>query len=166
MIGLGPNMLLPHPLLSLLILAIWLLLWDAFSLGLLAFGLVISVLLPVFARRFWPDAPRVQNFRLLAEYLVVFAYDILVANLNVARMIVQPNSSLKPTFLEIPLDIEHPFLITVLANTISLTPGTVSSNVTGDRSMLLVHCFHCEDPDEEIDTIKRRYEDRLEEIFA
>jgi multicomponent K+:H+ antiporter subunit E len=166
MIGLGPNMLLPHPLLSLTILAIWFLLWDGFSLGLLALGLVISVALPLFTRRFWPDAPEVRSYWKLAEYLVVFGYDILVANLNVAWLIVQPNSTLKPTFLEIPLDIEHPFLITVLANTISLTPGTVSSNVTGDRGMLLVHCFHCEEPDEQIDTIKARYEDRLEEIFA
>lgn len=164
MIRIGPKML-PHPLLSLTILAIWLLLWDAFSIGLLAMGLILSVLVPVFARRFWPDAPRVRSFRKLFVYAVVFAWDIFVANLQVASLILRPNSSLKPTFLEIPLDIDHPFLITILANTISLTPGTVSSNVAGDRGTLLVHCLHCDDPDEEIATIKRRYEDRLEEIF-
>ena len=164
MIRIGPQML-PHPLLSLLILAIWLLLWDGFSAGLMVTGLIMSVLVPVFARRFWPDAPQIRNYKTLVVYLVVFAYDIIIANLNVASLILRPNSSLRPTFLEIPLDVDHPFLITILANTISLTPGTVSANVSGDRATLLVHCLDCDDPDEEIATIKRRYEDRLEEIF-
>ncbi len=157
--------MLPHPLLSLTILAIWLLLWDGFSLGLLVLGTAIALVIPVFARRFWPDAPKVNSYATLFEYLGLFVWDILIANLNVAWLIVQPNSSLRPTFLEIPLDIDHPFLITILANTISLTPGTVSSNVAGDRSVLLVHCLDCEDPDDEIARIKARYEDRLEEIF-
>lgn len=160
------EILLPHPLLSLSIVGIWLLLWDAFSVGLLLIGTILAVAIPIFARRFWPDAPGVRNPWMLTVYIVVFSWDVIVANLNVARLILSPNDSLRPTFLEIPLDIDHPFLITVLANTISLTPGTVSSNVAGDRSALLVHCLDCEDPDEEIDRIKRRYEDRLEEIFA
>lgn len=158
--------LLPHPVLSILILAIWSLLWEPMTVGLLVLGLIAALGLPIFARRFWPDSPEVRNFSALAVYLVVFLWDVLVANINVAILIASPNSSLRPTFLEIPLDIDHPFLITILANTISLTPGTVSSNVAGDRSALLVHCLDCEDPDEEIARIKKRYEDRLEEIFA
>jgi len=164
MIAIGPKML-PHPLLSLLIFAIWLLLWGPVTAKVLLGGLILSLVLPVFARRFWPDAPRVRNFPTLVAYLGLFAWDVVVANLNVARLIIQPNDSLRPTFLEIPLEIDHPFLIAILANTISLTPGTVSSNVSGDRSTLLVHCLDCEDPDEAIARIKRRYEDRLEEIF-
>ena len=158
--------LLPHPVLSLTILAIWGLLWEETTLGILLLDLVIAIGTPIFARRFWPDAPRVRNFRALIVYSAIFAWDILVANLNVASLILRPNDSLDPTFLEIPLDIDHPFLITVLAHTISLTPGTVSSNVSGDRSTLLVHCLDCEDPEREIERIKARYEDRLEEIFA
>ena len=157
--------LVPHPILSAVTLAVWLLLWDGFSAGLVMMGLVVSLTLPHFAHRFWPDAPEVKNFRVLLVYTVVFLWDILVANISVAILIMKPTSSLRPTFLEIPLDVEHPFLITLLANTISLTPGTVSTNVSGDRRTLLVHCLDCEDPDEEIATIKERYEDRLEEIF-
>jgi multicomponent K+:H+ antiporter subunit E len=160
------NSLVPHPILSAITLGVWLLLWNSVSSGLVLMGLVVALTLPHFAHRFWPDAPRVRNFRTLAVYVVVFAWDILVANINVAILIMKPNKSLRPTFLEIPLDVDHPFLITILANTISLTPGTVSTNISGDRSTLLVHCLDCEDPDEEIATIKARYEDRLEEIFA
>ena len=160
------NRLLPHPILSVITLGVWLLLWNSASVGLVLMGLVVSLTLPHFANRFWPDSPRVTSYPALFGYMSVFAWDIIVANLNVAVLIMKPNSSLRPTFLEIPLDVEHPFLITMLANTISLTPGTVSTNVSGDRSMLLVHCLDCEDPDEEVADIKARYEDRIEEIFA
>lgn len=157
--------IVPHPILSIATIVVWLLLWNTFAPGTFLLGLVVAVLLPLFARRFWPDAPRVQNFGALVTYSLLFAWDILVANLNVARLILMPNDTLRPTFLEIPLDIDHPFLITILANTISLTPGTVSSNVSGDDSALLVHCLDCADPDEEIERIKTRYEDRLERIY-
>lgn len=157
--------IVPHPILTAASLVVWLLLWHSYDASTLLLGLLVAVVLPLFARRFWPDAPRVQNFGALVSYSALFAWDILVANLNVARLILMPNDTLRPTFLEIPLDIDHPFLITILANTISLTPGTVSSNVSGDNSALLVHCLDCADPDEEIDRIKRRYEDRLERIY-
>jgi multicomponent K+:H+ antiporter subunit E len=157
--------IVPHPILSITIFVIWLLLWDAASLGLVAMGAFVAFVLPLFARRFWPDAPRVIKYRTLLVYTAVFVWDIIVANVNVAILILKPNSSLDPTFLEIPLDIDHPFLITILANTITLTPGTVSVNVAGNYETLLVHCLDCEDPDDEIAKIKSRYEDRLEDIF-
>jgi len=157
--------MVPHPILSLLVLAVWLLLWKSLSPGTIALGMIAAVALPIFARRFWPDAPGVQRLAPLFTYLAVFARDIFVANIEVAISVVLPNSKLRPTFLEIPLEIDHPFLITILANTISLTPGTVTTNVAGDRGHLLVHCLDCEDPDEEIRIIKERYESRLQEIF-
>ncbi len=157
--------LFPHPILSVIIFAVWLLLWNQVTIGYVTLGVITALTLPLFARRFWPDSPRVIRYGPLLTYGVVFLWDIIVANVNVAILILKPNSSLEPTFLEIPLDIEHPFLITILANTITLTPGTVSSNVAGDYQTLLVHCLDCEDPDEEIARIKARYEDRLEEIF-
>ena len=156
----------PHPILSLVILGTWLLMWGVYTLGLFLLGLIVALAVPVFVRRFWPDAPKVTSYATLFVYIAVFLWDVIAANLNVAVLVLKPNTSIKPTFLEIPLDIEHPFLIMVLANTISLTPGTVSSNVAGDRSKLLVHCLDCEDPDREIERIKERYEDRLEEVFG
>lgn len=155
----------PHPILSLVVLGVWLLLWDTLSPGTIALGCIVAVVSPIFARRFWPDSPKVQRIGPVFAYLGIFVRDILIANIGVAISVVLPNSRLQPTFLEIPLEIDHPFLITILANTISLTPGTVTTNVAGDRDHLLVHCLDCEDPEEEIRNIKERYEDRLQEIF-
>ena len=69
------------------------------------------------------------------------------------------------TLVSIPLDLRTPEAITVLAGTITMTPGTVSSDVAADGRSLLVHCLDAPDPDAVRDEIKQRYERRLKEIF-
>ena len=73
--------------------------------------------------------------------------------------------TIEQTYLEIPLDLVEPEAITILAGTITLTPGTVSADLSDEGHSLLVHVLHTEDPDAERDTIKSRYERRLKEIF-
>jgi multicomponent K+:H+ antiporter subunit E len=66
----------------------------------------------------------------------------------------------------VPLELQQPFAITLLASIISLTPGTVSANLSGDRRSLLVHDLDVEDADETaVQRIKQRYEKPLMEIF-
>ena len=122
--------------------------------------------LPLYTNRFWPNAPKVQKFGALFKYIAVFLYDVVVANLQVAWWILLPQRKLRPRFIFIPLTVDHPFVITVFASTISLTPGTVSAHVSGDRKMLIVHSLNCADDAALVDEIKRRYEEPLMEIFG
>ncbi|CAG0909813.1 unnamed protein product, partial [Cyprideis torosa] len=64
-----------------------------------------------------------------------------------------------------PLDICSPVGISILANTISLTPGTVSCELTADHKMLLIHSLHVDDIDASIEEMKKRYERPLMEIL-
>ncbi|HKK99543.1 MAG TPA: Na+/H+ antiporter subunit E, partial [Desulfotignum sp.] len=75
-------------------------------------------------------------------------------------------SRLRPRFLEIPLDTQDPMVITILASVISLTPGTVSAEVSKDRQTLIVHGLDVADEKTAIHTIKTRYEAPLKEIFS
>ena len=75
------------------------------------------------------------------------------------------NKDMRPTWITVPLDLRSPEAITVLAGTITMTPGTVSADVAADGSSLLVHCLDATDPDAVRDDIKQRYERRLREIF-
>ena len=67
--------------------------------------------------------------------------------------------------MTVPLDLTSPEAITVLAGTITMTPGTVSAMLSADSSAILVHCLHTDDPEGVRDDIKKRYEWRLKEIF-
>lgn len=156
----------PKPILSVLLLMLWCLAQMSFSPGNLIMGALLGFFVPLYTTRFWPDAPKVRRFGALFRYIVVFLYDVLIANLQVAWWILLPQERLRPRFIYIPLEIDHPFVITVFASTISLTPGTVSAHVSGDRKMLIVHSLNCEDDDALVQEIKNRYELPLKEIFG
>ena len=97
--------------------------------------------------------------------MVVVLYDIVVANVSVAIKVLGPLRSLRPGFVELPLELEDDFAIALLASTISLTPGTVSADVSPDRRTLLVHALDVDDAAALVAEIKQRYERPLKEIF-
>jgi multicomponent K+:H+ antiporter subunit E len=158
--------LLPHPLLTLLLVAIWQMLVNYVSLGTLVFGLILGILIPLLTAPYWPDRPRLKNPAMIVEFILVVLWDIVVANVSVAKIILfKRNEDMRPTWVTVPLDLRSPEAITVLAGTITMTPGTVSADVAADGRSLLVHCLDAADPDAVRDDIKQRYERRLREIF-
>lgn len=158
--------LLPHPALSVLVGVVWMLLVNEWSPGGLFLAVIAAVLLPLATSRFWPDRPRIRFGRTAAIYLGVVLLDILIANFQVAWVILtRRNRDLRARWLVVPLELRSPEAITVLAGTISLTPGTVTSDVSADGRALLVHALDVADPEAEVARIKARYEARLLEVF-
>jgi len=158
--------LLPHPALSALLLVVWMLLVNEFTIGALFLAVVFSVLVPLLTGRFWPDRPRVRFGPDMAAYLAVVLFDIVVANFQIAWIILtRRNRDLRSHWLVVPVELRSAEAITVLAGTISLTPGTVSADVSADGRALLVHALDVADPEAEVARIKQRYETRLLKVF-
>ena len=158
--------LVPHPLLSVTLLLVWVALANEVSTGSIALGLVLGLVVPVATGPFWPDRPRVGRPLKIVEYTLVVLYDIVVANLQVARLILMvPNDRLRSRYVTIPLELTSPEAITVLAGTITMTPGTLSAELAADGRALLVHGLDVPDPEALVAEIKSRYEARLLEIF-
>lgn len=158
--------ILPHPVLSLILVVLWLMLSQDVKVGSVLMAIVLAVSIPLFTRKFWPERPTIRSWGTLIKFMPLFLWDVLVANLRVAWLIVNVTHEVRPYWLVIPLDVQNPHGITTLANVISLTPGTVSAEVGADRKTLLVHALDVADPDEEIATIKQRYERPIMEIFG
>jgi multicomponent K+:H+ antiporter subunit E len=157
--------LLPHPLLSVILLVIWLLLVNELSIGHLLLGALLGWAVPLYTARFWPDQVQVRRPLLLLRLIGVVLYDILVANLTVARLILGRQERLQPAFVVLPLALRNELAISLLANTVSLTPGTVSAYLSADRRCLIIHSLHTTAPGELLATIRRRYETPLKEIL-
>jgi multicomponent K+:H+ antiporter subunit E len=157
---------LPHPLLTVTLTVIWLLLANRFSVGGLLVGLLLGLSIPHLTARFWPDRPHVRNYGKALAYVLLVIYDIIVANLQVAWIILfrRPHS-LDTCWLCVPLELSNPEAITVFAGTITMTPGTVSCDLSADGRALLVHCLDAPDRAAAVRAIKARYESRLKEIF-
>jgi multicomponent K+:H+ antiporter subunit E len=158
--------ILPHPLLTLTLVVVWQMLVNYVSLGTLVFGLILGIVIPLITAAYWTDRPRLKNPAMIVEFVLVVLWDIVVANVVVAKTILfTRNAAMRPTWVTVPLDLRTPEAITVLAGTITMTPGTVSSDIAADGRSLLVHCLNAPDPDAVVAEIKHRYERRLKEIF-
>lgn len=157
---------LPHPVMTLVLIGVWCALVNTVTLNALVFGAILGVALPIFTRAYWPEVPKLKNPRMIVEYILVVLWDIVLANIQVARIILfKPNDQLQPCWITIPLELRSPEAVTILAGTITMTPGTVSCDLSQDGHSLLVHCLDAPEPEAVVDEIKSRYERRLKEIF-
>nr|KAJ9619775.1 hypothetical protein H2204_012537 [Knufia peltigerae] len=128
---------------------------DSFTLGQFLLGLLLGVVIPLFAARLDREFARIGTLRPLPKLLLVTLWDILMSNIRVAIQVLGPEKNIHPGFIWLPLDIANIHGIAALTSMITLTPGTVSAALSDDRKFLLVHVLHLEDPQELIDTIKR-----------
>lgn len=156
---------LPHPLLTPCLVLLWLLLVNSAAPGQIVLGLVLGWSIPFFTSRFWPDQVRIRKPLTLMRFVGVVLWDIVVANFIVARLILGRPQSLRPAFVAVPLDLEFDLAISLLASTITLTPGTLSALLSADRKTLLVHALDVADQAELVASIKQRYERPLKEVF-
>lgn len=159
------NRLLPHPALSFMLLVIWLLLANELSVGQLVLGAVLALGVPLYTARFWPDEVKLRNPRAMLRFIRVVLRDIVVANIAVAHLVVRRPAQVRPAFLEMPLKLRTEVGISVLAATISLTPGTVSAFLSADRRTLIIHSLDTSDAAALIGDIRERYETPLMEIL-
>lgn len=157
--------LLPKPFLSFFLLTLWVLLFNSIEPGVLILGALFAWFIPFLFRKAAPNFAKVKRPDLAVVYFFILLHDIVVANFKVAAMIIGKPRSIKPALFVFPLDMKEELPVTLLASTITLTPGTVSCEITRGRKGILIHAFSEENPDDLINTIRNRYERRLKEIF-
>lgn len=121
-------------------------------------GIVFALPVAYFGRAFFPgrtDVGRlVRATPLVVRYLGFFFTELLVANVTVARLVIDPRATLHPGVVDVPLRVETPAAVTVIANSISLTPGTLSLDYDDDANEVRVHAVDISDADAIVDTIR------------
>lgn len=93
-------------------------------------------------------APKIIGF------IAFFIYDLVKANMRVAYDVVTPTHKMRPGVVAIPLTVDTDAEITILANLISVTPGTLSLDVSSDRKVLYIHAMYIDSEHELEDSIK------------
>jgi len=167
---------LPTPYRSVMLFVVWLLLNQSIEAVHLFFGVVLALLIPLLIQRFRDPQPVIERPLLALRYMLRVLADIVVANAQVAVLILGPKRRLNPAFVKVPLDLQHELPITIRASTVSMTPGTVSAEVLPStesikpgeplpQRWLLIHVLNLTDEAALIDSIKQRYEAPLKEIF-
>lgn len=157
--------LLPHPVLALTLLAVWLLLTQSVSPGQILLGAAVALLASQALAALGPPSPRFGRLQPIWRLMVTVAGDVVRSNLAVARIILHPRRARIAGFVSLPLELASPHGLAVLALIITATPGTLWVDLDRRNGTLLIHVLDLVDEEEWISLIKRRYEALLLEIF-
>lgn len=158
--------LLPYPLLTASLLAMWLLL-NGLSLGHVLLGSAIAIAASNVTAALGPAKPRIKRWYLLPKLVAIVVADIWRSNIAVAWLIIRPSHSRRVSgFVVVPLELRHPTGLAILACIVTSTPGTAWVEYDSASSRLLLHVLDLVDEAHWIDLIKNRYERLLLEIVA
>lgn len=157
---------IPMPIHTLVLFISWLLLNDTLAPGHILLAAVLAFGIPKLIEPMMSKQRKIVKPMALVKYILVLLWDIVVANLKVAKLVIGRNSALRPGLLAYPLEIEGNLPVTLLAATISLTPGTLSAELSKDGKWLYIHTLDMDTPDSVVAEIKARYETPLKEIFG
>ncbi|NJP06311.1 MAG: Na+/H+ antiporter subunit E [Chloroflexaceae bacterium] len=128
-------------------------------------GMVLGYIMLWLVQSVTGSAKYVRKVPQVIGFVVFFLQEVLLANLRVASTVLFNQPKLQPGIIEIDLDIETDIQITLLANLITLTPGTLSMDVSNDKKRLFVHSMHLEDVQAAKKEIKEGFERRILEVF-
>jgi multicomponent Na+:H+ antiporter subunit E len=146
---------------------IWAAITGNFSLPNIALGAGIGLLTAVLLRNGLAKPLKSGRLRRVAALAALFLWELLVSAVRVALIVLRPSlrGSLRPAIIAFPLSVKSDVEITLLANLITLTPGTLSVDVADDRSALYVHVLHLTDRDQLVAEIAGGFERRVREVF-
>jgi multicomponent K+:H+ antiporter subunit E len=156
---------LAHPWLSALLAVSWLLLQQTLAPVHLLSAVLMGLIIPRLLHPLLPPAPAIRMLPALRLSLVVLG-DIVTSNITVAKLVLGPMSRPQPDWIRVPLQLQHPTAISLLASIITTTPGTVSASIDEERRYILVHALDCSDAPQMVADIQQRYERPLMAIFG
>lgn len=131
----------------------------------LALGFALGLGIIYFYQRVTGPVEYTHRFWRVVTFILFFIWELFLANLRVAYDVATPSHEMRPGVVAIPLTVKTDGQITLLANLISLTPGTLSLDVSDDRRVLYIHAMYVDDPDELRHEIKAGFERRVLEVF-
>lgn len=159
--------LIPHPVASLALVLVWLLL-NSFSLGHLILGTVVALIAGWALGAVEDRVPRMARPWPLIRLVGIVSVDIIRSNLAVAWLILTRDRGGRrnSAFVDIPLRLRQPLPLAILAIIVTATPGTAWIEYDSEDGVLLLHVFDMIDEQEWRDTIRNRYESLLLEAFS
>ncbi|HSM23323.1 MAG TPA: Na+/H+ antiporter subunit E [Anaerolineaceae bacterium] len=152
-------------LMNVLLALAWSALMGNFDPPYLVFGFVLGYLI---LWLFYQKSPTPKYFRevpLVIEFVIFFLWEIILSNIRLTMTILSPQMKLRPAVVAVPLDLKSDIGIVMLSHMITLTPGTLSLDISSNRHTLYVHVYDLDDPDKFIDRIKSKFERRVREII-
>lgn len=150
---------------ALILALVWVAISGSYSIPNSVFGFAIGWIVLFLVRDQLQTTRAVVRPVALLLLIGLFVKELLLSAFRVARLVLSPRMDIKPGIFAYPLKVDRDFEITLLANLITLTPGTLSVDVSDDRRTLFVHGMDCSDPEQARRDISQGFERRILEAF-
>jgi multicomponent Na+:H+ antiporter subunit E len=152
-------------LVNVLLALVWTAVSGSFSFLNFAFGFVLAIFALSLIREQVGSVGYFSRARRVISLFLLFIYELVLSAWRVAVIVLSPRMDLKPGIIAYPLKVDRDFEITILANLITLTPGTLSVDVSDDRRILYVHAMDASDPEATKRDIAEGFERKIMEAF-
>ncbi|HLR61092.1 MAG TPA: Na+/H+ antiporter subunit E [Lentibacillus sp.] len=149
---------------NLIIAVMWMLLSETYTVSSFISGYLLGILLLLLLNRFIPDTFYMKRAFKIAGLIILFIKELILSNIDIVKLAYARKPVFEPGIFALPTELTSNWEITLLANLISLTPGTLSVAVSRDNTHLYIHAMHIDDIDDEIKSIKNTFEKAIMEV--
>jgi len=151
-------------LLNIFIAFTWMFLGANYTFGSFFGGYLVGLFIIFMMRRFFPRRFYLINVYAAIKLLFIFIRELILSNIAILKVILKPKLDIKPGIFALPTELTKDWEITVLANLITLTPGTLVIDISDDNKLLYIHAMDLENVEEAIHDIKNSFEKAIMEV--
>ncbi|PAV28984.1 Na+/H+ antiporter subunit E [Virgibacillus profundi] len=149
---------------NLIIAFMWMFLNESYSAPGFIGGYLLGILLLFLLSKFIPGTFYLKKFFKIISLILLFIKELISSNIDIVKLVYTPNPEVEPGIFALPIEVKSNWEITLLANLISLTPGTLSIAVSNDNKQLFIHAMDIDDIEESISSIKNTFEKAIMEV--
>lgn len=150
--------------LNIIIAIMWMFLSESYAFSTFVVGYLLGILLLFVLQRFIPDSFYMKRVWKFAKLILLFIRELVLSNLDIVKLVYKRKLDIQPGIFTLPIDVRSNFEITLLANLITLTPGTLSIAVSDDHTKIFVHAMDIPDVEKSIVDIKETFEKAIMEV--
>ncbi|WP_335870347.1 Na+/H+ antiporter subunit E [Bacillus sp. 2205SS5-2] len=151
-------------LLNFVLAFLWMFLTVSFTAQKFIIGYLIGLIVIAAFRRFFNSRFYLIRFIAVLQLFFIFLRELILSNISVLKTILRPKLNIKPGIFAFPTKLTSDWEITILANLITLTPGTLVMDISADNKILYVHAIDVDDVDEAINSIRNTFEKAIMEV--
>jgi multicomponent Na+:H+ antiporter subunit E len=151
-------------LLNFFLAFLWMFLKTTFTPAAFIVGYFWGMVLLFIFRSYFPNRFYLHRMYAIFKLMVLFLKELVLSNLTVLKHVLKPKLNIKPGIFALPTELTNDWEIMLLANLITLTPGTLTVDVSPDNSILYIHAVNIDDIKDSVDSIKNTFEKAIMEV--
>ena len=149
---------------NVLIAFVWMFLSESYTLLTFVLGYAIGILLLLLLNRFFPSPFYFKRIYKLFVLILIFIRELILSNIEIVKFVYRKKNDFEPGIFAMPIEVKQNWEITLLANLITLTPGTLTVAVSDDQTQLFIHALDIDTKEESINDIKNTFEKAIMEV--